>query len=108
MRVSPLVRAAVVAAAFAAPQAADAGWWHNQEALEIRVGPGIAYAKLVLVPRYQRVRVYQCSTWCDVAWGTYHGYVQTRYAVSGHAQFADRLIVSPVTGPGYACLTPVY
>jgi uncharacterized protein YraI len=108
MRVSSLVKAAVVAAALVSPQAASAGWWHNQEALEIRVGPGIAYAKLVLVPRHQRLRVYQCTAWCDVTWGTYHGYVQTRYVVSGCAQFADHLTVSPVTRHGYTYLTPVY
>ena len=108
MRVSFVIQAAVIAVALAASQAASAGWWHNQEVLEIRVGPGIAYAKLVLVPKHQRLRVYQCSGWCDVTWGAYHGYVQTRYVVSGHAQFADHLTVSPVARDGCTYLTPVY
>jgi len=108
MRVSSLLRGAAAAAALALPQAASAGWWHNQEVLEIRVGPGIAYAKLAMVPKHQRLRVYQCTAWCDVTWGTYHGYALARYVVSAHARFADHLTVTPVTGRGYTYLAPVY
>lgn len=124
MRISSWVYAGVVAAALAvAPEAASAGgWWHNTEAVEVRVGPGIAYAKVVLVPRYQHLRVYHCSGWCDVSWGNYHGYVQTRYVVNGYRGnvalrhhrhyvtpvFADHLFVSPVTKHGRTYLSPIY
>jgi uncharacterized protein YraI len=105
MRIPSLVMAI---AAFILPAAAHAGWWQNEDVVEIRVGPGIAYAKLALVPRHQHLRVYECSAWCDVEWGTYHGYVQTKYIVRGHAHFANRMTVSPVFGPGYTYLTPVW
>lgn len=108
MRISSLIGRVAVATALAAPQAANAGWWNNQDVVEIRLGPGIAYAKLALVPKHQRLRIYECTSWCDVTWGIYHGYVQTKYIVSGHAQSADHLMVSPVTAPGYTFLTPVY
>jgi hypothetical protein len=109
MDISSWIKAGMVAAAVTVPQAASAGdWWHNEDVLEIRVGPGIAYAKLALVPRHQRLRVYRCTAWCDVSWGAYHGYVQTRYIVRGHAKFADHLFVTPVSKHGYGYLSPVY
>ena len=77
MRISSLL-VAIATTAVVLPAAAHAGWWQNDDAVEIRVGPGIAYATLVLVPRYQHLRIYECSAWCDVTWGTYHGYVQTK------------------------------
>jgi len=107
MRISSLL-VAIATTAVVLPAAAHAGWWQNDDAVEIRVGPGIAYARLVLVPRYQHLRIYECSAWCDVTWGTYHGYVQTKYIVRGHVHFADRMTVSPVFAPGYTYLTPVY
>jgi hypothetical protein len=126
MRKSSWINAGMVAAAVAvAPEAASAGgWWHNKEVLEVRVGPGIAYATLVHVPKHQRLRVYHCAAWCDVAWGAYHGYVQTKYVVYEPVDpanltpkyhrpyvttvFADHLFVSSVTTHGRSYLTPVY
>src|SRR5690242_8679993 len=83
MRTSTWLMGATVAMLVAgAPSAASAGgWWYNRQALEIRVGPGIAYAKLALIPKRQRLQVYECTAWCDVSWGPYHGYVQTRYVI---------------------------
>src|SRR3989442_1180764 len=83
MRISSWIGAGIAAAGLAVlPGTASAGgWWHNRDVVEIRVGPGITYAKLVLVPKHRRIRVYECSGWCDVSWGTYRGYVQTKYIV---------------------------
>src|SRR4051794_33135381 len=126
MRISSWIGAGMVAAALAvAPEAASAGgWWHNENVVEVRVGPGITYAKLVLVPKHQRLQVYHCSGWCDVSWGTYHGYVQTKYVINGLTDpanitpkhhrpyvtpvFAEHLYVSPVSRHGYSYLQPVY
>ena len=108
MRVPSLLKTALFAVVLSAPQAAGAGWCYNQDALEVRVGPGVAYAKLVFVPKHQRLRVYECTAWCEVSWGAYRGYVQSKYVVTGHAQFADHLTVAPVTRHGYTYLTPVY
>jgi hypothetical protein len=108
MRLTTLIGGAAIIACLALPEAASAGWWRNDDAVEIRVGPGIAYARLVLVPRHQRLKIYGCSAWCDVDWGAYHGYVQTDYIVRGHAHFADHMKVSPVFEPGDTYLTPVY
>ena len=135
MRKSSIIGAGIVAAALVvAPEAASAGgWWHNREAVEVRIGPGIAYARLVLVPKHQRLHVYHCAGWCDVSWGNYHGYVHTKYIVNDHAdhyivngytnhgyvgpghhlsyvtpRFADHLFVSPVTRHGRTYLTPIY
>lgn len=128
MRTSSWIAAGAVAALVAGvPAAANAGgWWHNRHAVEIRVGPGIAYAKLALVPRHQRLQVYSCTAWCDVSWGPYHGYVQTRYVVDlvhlgdpgnrtpkHHLPYvtprlAGHLFLSPVARQVGAPLTPVY
>jgi hypothetical protein len=105
---SSLLKAALLTTAIAAPQAASAGWWRNHDMLEVRVGPGVAYARLVFVPKDQHLRVYECTAWCEVTWGAYRGYVQSRYVVTSHAQFADHLNVAPVTWHGYTYLTPVY
>jgi uncharacterized protein YraI len=88
------------------PHAAAAGWWQNERIVEIRAGPGIAYATVAVVPRHGHLRVYGCTAWCDVTWGTYHGYVQTAYVLRGHGRFADHITASPAGEGG--TLTPVY
>jgi uncharacterized protein YraI len=126
MHISSSIGAAIVLASIAAlPEPANAGgWWHNEDVLEVRVGPGVAYAKLVLVPKHQRVQVYHCTGWCEVSWGAYHGYVQTKYVVNVLSDpanltpkhhrpyvtpvFADHLTVTPVGSDGSGYLTPVY
>src|SRR5947209_11794791 len=118
MRISSWIVTAIALAAFAGePQAGNAGGeWKNQQVLVVRVGPGVVYAKLVIVPKHQRLQVYHCAAWCDVTWGAYHGYVQSKYVIGGVTDpanltprihlpcvtpvFADHLNVSAVTRHG--------
>jgi uncharacterized protein YraI len=122
-----LTAAAVVAmvAGMAAPASAG-DWWYNKHAMEIRIGPGIAYKKVVLVPKRQRLQVYECTAWCDVSWGPYHGYVDTKYIIDlvhlgdpynitpkHHLPYvtprvAEHLTVAPITRSGEGPLSPVY
>jgi hypothetical protein len=109
MLLRTLIRVAILAAVFAAPHAAKAGGsWHTKEATIIRVGPGIPYAKLKWLPAGARLKVYHCEAWCEVAWGVYHGWANAKYIVAGEGEFAHRLYISPIEGPGGSTWQPVY
>jgi uncharacterized protein YraI len=43
----------------------------------LRTGPGVQYAALDEVPPQAQVAVQSCAgAWCDVRWGTVHGYIR--------------------------------
>lgn len=91
----------IIAVAFvfmvAAP-AAQAGWEaHTTADVNMREGPGSRYAVITVIPAGEPVYVHECpSSWCDVGWNGYRGYVYSRY-LSGSGEYLD----------GYAAPPPV-
>ena len=74
-----LLRAVIVAAALAFPALAEAspGWATGTVAL--RTGPGTAYARLTVIPAGARLQVYRCARWCEVVYGSVHGWAAGGY-----------------------------
>ena len=51
--------------------------------VNLRAGPGTGFARIVVVPAGAPLQVYSCSTWCQVNFGGYVGWVSARYVASG-------------------------
>jgi uncharacterized protein YraI len=78
---------AAAGAVFAAPALAAPA--ETISDLNMRVGPGTRYPVIITIPRTGAVEVLGCIEaldWCDVAWGSYRGWVSARYL----AFFYDR------------------
>jgi uncharacterized protein YraI len=104
-----LVRAVIVAAALAFPALAEAspGWATGSVAL--RTGPSTAYARITVIPGGTRLQVYRCASWCEVVYGSFHGWAAGGYISTPRADFFSPVFVSPVETPsGNIRLKPVY
>lgn len=54
----------------------------SANAVNLRSGPGVSYRHVATITKDQIVTVYGCaraSTWCDVDWAGYRGWVSAKY-----------------------------
>ena len=77
------VAALLALAAAALPEVASAAPGYATGSVNLRTGPGIQYAKIVVVPAGALLEVYSCTSWCHVNYRGYVGWVSARYVSSG-------------------------
>ena len=104
-----LLRAVIVAAAFAFPALAEASPGWATASVALRAGPSTAYARLTVIPAGARLQVYRCASWCEVVYGSFHGWAAGGYVSTPAADFFSPVFLSPVETPsGNVRLKPVY
>ncbi len=109
MRFRQFVGAVLLATALAVPGAALAGGaYHCPYAVILYQGPGHHYPPIVTAPQGATLRVYHCAGWCEVTWGAYRGWVQTRYIAKGYKNVAKNLLITPVHGNLNGPYVPTY
>lgn len=109
MRFRQLVGAVLVAAAAIAPGAAFAGGsYHCPYKVVLYQGPGHHYHHVATAPAGSTLRVYRCAGWCEVSWGAYRGWVQTKYIAKGYPHVARNLMITPLHGNLDGAYVPTY
>lgn len=53
------------------------GWTTGN--VNMRTGAGVGYARITTIPANQLVQIYGCSTWCQIGWGGFSGWVSGNY-----------------------------
>lgn len=61
--------------------------------VNMRTGPGTSYAKITTIPAGAPVTIYDCPSWCNVAWAGRRGWVSSNYVEGGLPQ--ARIYVPP-------------
>lgn len=97
--------AAILFAALALPEAANA--WSSRAQLNIvlRDGPGTTYSRVTVIPAGATVEVYRCGGWCEVLYKGCRGFVYGKFV---HAPLAETLYMTPVQTRRGTYLKPAY
>ena len=103
-----LLRAVIVAAALAFPALAEASPGWTTASVALRAGPSTAYARLTDIPAGARLQVYRCASWCEVVYGSFHGWSAGGYISTPGADFFSPVFLSPVETPRGVRLKPGY
>lgn len=92
--------------------AGAASAWTAQATADInmRSGPGTGYAPVLIIPRGAVVEAGACSSWCQVFYAGYRGFVSSRYLApaGGYYQPAPPPPVVVVPPPYYRPAPPPY
>lgn len=88
--------AAIALSAIAAPAVAEAATAYATANVNMRSGPSTAYPPILVVPYSSPVQIYGClsaANWCDVAYGSYRGWISGSYLQTTYSQ--QRVYVGP-------------
>ncbi|MEI9900737.1 MAG: SH3 domain-containing protein [Hyphomicrobium sp.] len=107
MRVRDFLGALIVAATLT-PAAALAGGYRCPTSVVLYQGPGHHYRHVATAPAGAPLKVYHCAGWCEVSWGPYRGWVQTKYFAKGYQNVARRLTITPAYGDLGGPYVPTY
>ena len=79
-----LMIAGFLAAAAALPGTASAAPGFATGNVNLRAGPGTQYPRIVVIPAGAALEFYSCTSWCNVNYRGYVGWVSARYVRSGN------------------------
>jgi len=71
--------AAAFVAALAIPAVASAAPGYTTGSVHLRSGPGTTYQRLTTLPAGAQIDIGGCSSWCQVSWRGYHGWIASSY-----------------------------
>jgi len=100
MKIHATIAAAVLALAMLVPvsaQAAQPGFAAGT--VNLRMGPGVKYARIAVVPAGARLTVFVCTNWCQVRYAGVTGWISARYVAVQRAP--SRLFVTPFPPPAW-------
>ena len=98
MTIRVTLAAAVLALAMAIPAAAQAAQpGFAAGTVNLRMGPGVKYARITVVPAGARLTVFVCTGWCQVRYAGITGWISARYVAVRRAP--SRLFITPFPPP---------
>jgi len=75
-----------IATAFATIAGADAAPGVAKGSVNLRAGPGSAYARIATIPAGAQVNVLRCRNWCEVVYAGRKGWASAAYIARGAAR----------------------
>jgi uncharacterized protein YraI len=83
--------------------AAEAATGFATGTVNMRTGPGTAYAKVTTIPAGAEVEVFECTSWCQVAFAGQEGWASARYISTDYAEGPSPRFVAraPMPPRGY-------